>query len=482
MVSSLGVGSGLDLQSLVNQLIAAERQPALGRLNVKEARFQARLSAFGNLKSTASKVDDALQSLRNIVAQRTARTTNGDGIVNVTAGEAAVPGGYLIQSQQLASSHGLASVALASADTVVGAGTLTIERGATDYDPDTDTYTSFTANGTAALTLEFTDDQTSLADIRDAINNADAGITAAIVTDNEGARLALSSSDTGLDNTMRITVEEPVGGLLDPPPTNTDLDGLSMLAFNGDATNLVQTVAAQDAVATINGLQVTSSTNKFSEAIQGLEFELLSVSADDVNVIVENDDGRVATVLRELIDAYNEFADFAGEAASYNAETQQAGVLFGDSTLRSLRSILRRGISGDNGGVDPNLRSLLDVGIDFDESGKLELDQDQLSAQIDRDFGSVISFLQAAGENLQQSVEGFVSADGLISARTEGLNARIQDIGDQRQALDRRTEVLEKRYTAQFAALDTLLAGLENTSSFLTQQLANLNVNPRNSR
>lgn len=477
MVSSLGVGSGLDLQSLVNQLIAAERQPALGRLNVKEARFQARLSAFGNLKSTASKVDDALQSLRNIAAQRTARTTNGDGILNVTAGEAAVPGGYLIQSQQLASSQGLASIALASADTVVGAGTLTIERGTTDYDPDTDTYTSFTANGTAALTLEFTDDQTTLADIRDAINTADAGITAAIVTDNEGTRLALSSSDTGLDNTIRITVEEP-----DPSPTNIDLDGLSMLAFNGDATNLVQTVAAQDAVATINGLQVTSSTNKFSEAIQGLEFELISVSEDDINVIVENDDGRVATVLRELIDAYNEFADFASDAASYNAETQQAGVLFGDSTLRSLRSVLRRGISGDNGGVDPNLRSLLDVGIDFDESGKLELDQDQLSAQIDRDFGSVISFLQAAGESLQQSVEGFVAADGLISARTEGLNARIQDIGDQRQALDRRTEVLEKRYTAQFAALDTLLAGLESTSNFLTQQLANLNVNPRNSR
>ena len=145
-----------------------------------------------------------------------------------------------------------------------------------------------------------------------------------------------------------------------------------------------------------------------------------------------------------------------------------------------MSSVLRRGISGDNGGIDPALRSLLDVGLDFDGAGKLELGQEQLTARVDDDFSGVIEFLQTAGENLQAAVTGFVEADGLIAARTEGLQARIEDIGDQRVALDRRTEILEKRFTAQFAALDTLLAGLESTSSFLDQQLTNLDVRVRN--
>ena len=330
MISSLGVGSGLDLQSLVNQLVAAERQPALTRLNIKEAGFQSRLSAFGTLKATASRVDDALDALKSITEKYTAKAVNGEGVLDATAGEGAVPGAYVIRSQELASAQGLASIAFASADTVIGAGKLMISRGTTDYDPDTDTYNTFTSNGSPPVEIEFTDDQTTLADIRDAINAADAGVSAVLVTDDAGTRLALSSGETGLANSIRIQVEEPEGGLLDPPPTNTDLNGLSVLAFNGNATNLEQTIAARDATATVNGLTVSSATNTFDGAIQGLTFELLTTSDEDVTVVVENDDGSVATVIREFIDAYNEFADFTAAAASYNPETQEAGVLFGD--------------------------------------------------------------------------------------------------------------------------------------------------------
>ncbi len=478
MVSSLGIGSGLDLQSLVNQLVAAERQPALTRLTIKEAGFQSQLSAFGSLKSTASSLDDALESLQGVALKKLAKVVNGEGILTASADETAVSGSYTIRSEQLASSQGFATTALATEESVVGEGTLIIQRGQTGYNPDTDTFLSFVSSGDPAIEIDFTDPNTTLADVRDAINASEAGISAAIVNDDSGARLALSSTETGEENTFRIEVEEP-GGI---PANNIDTVGLSMFAFNESATNLQQTVAARDAIASVNGLQITSSTNSFDNSIQGLSFELLSASEDDVTVTVGNDTGSVATQLRGYIDAYNEFVDFTKSVANYNPETQEAGILFGDATLRSLGTLLRRGISTGLGDGGSPLQSLLDVGLDFDGEGKLELDQEELDAAIESDFDAVIELVQKAGENLQTSVSSFVDSEGLIDARTEGLQARIQDIGDQRVALDRRTEVLERRFTNQFAALDTLLAGLENTSSFLSQQLSNLNVNSGNNR
>jgi flagellar hook-associated protein 2 len=461
-ISSLGVGSGLDIAGLVQQLLAAERAPVQSRLDRKEAFAQAQLSAYGTLKSNLTALDEALDALTGAGNGRTATSSNED-IIAATASSGAVPGRYAVKVSQLAAAHALASPSYTSPSATVGIGTLTIEFGTTVYDPDTDTYTSFTPGSAGARTLTIDSSNNTVEGIRDAINEADIGVNAVVVNDGTGYRLLLSSA-SGANNSMRITVSNDAGS------------GLQDLAFNGTTRNVEQTVAASDALLTINGLDVSSASNDVGDVIDGVSFGLKAETTDEVFITVDNDRAASSEGMDQFVAAFNTLLEQVRELTKFNPDTGEGAILAGDGTARSIASQLRSALLTPVDSGDDAYRYLVNIGIKTASSGKLEVDESKLSDALDADFGAVSTVLGGAATALQDLIASFTESEGLIDARTDGLNARIDDIGDQRIRLDDRMVAVEARLMKQFTALDSLLAQLQNTSSYLAQQLANIPV------
>ncbi|MCP4409091.1 MAG: flagellar filament capping protein FliD [Gammaproteobacteria bacterium] len=462
-ISSLGIGSGLDLSSLVEQLVAAERAPTENRLNFKEANLQAELSAFGTLKSTLASIQGSLETLTDVSAGRTATSTD-EAVVSVSADTTATEGHYDVQVSQLAATHSLASQAYSDPSDAVGTGTLTISFGTTDYDTGTDTYNGFTANSEkTALELTIDTNNNTLEGIRDAINAAESDVNAVVVNDGSGHRLLLNSNDSGAVNSLQVTV------------TNDSGSGLANLAFDGTATNLQQTAAAMDAQFTVNGLAISADSNSIGDAIPGVTLTLNGTNdPDTVSLDVVQDNSPVRNALDGFIRDYNALADQLKLFTGYDADTQSGGVLVGDSMTRGLERQLRDGLIDALGEASDPFRYLVDIGVTTDDRGRLSLDSEAFEAAIDQNFEGVVGLLQGFGGILDETVSGFLGTGGAIEGRTQGIQSRIDDIGDQRQVLNRRVAALEARFVKQFSALDILLGQLQNTSNFLAQQLENL--------
>ena len=384
-ITASGIGSGLDVDSLVGQLVASERAPADSRLNRSEALLQAKLSAFGSLKSALSTFQSSLSSLLNLTTFQARTATVSDAkILTVSAGTEAAAGSYNIEVSQLARAHSLASGVYSATTAVVGAGELTFRFGTTDYDVDTDTYSGFAVNAAkteAKVTIDSTNN--TLAGIRDAINAANVGVSATIVNDGVGFRLLLSSGDTGAKNSLEVSV------------TESGAAGLGQLAFNATATNLTQTVAAQDAQLTINGLSVSSASNTVSSAIADVNLTLLSTTAGaPVSVGVAQDKATVKNAINGFVTSYNSFISTVNSISGYNADTQQGGILLGDATLRSITSRVRSELNAAIGG-SATLQRLADIGVTTAVDGKLSVDSAALDKVLSDNFNALAGLFTA---------------------------------------------------------------------------------------
>lgn len=470
MITSLGAGSGLDLGQLVDQLVAAERQPPLDRLNIREAGLQAKISAFASLQGAADKLRTALDSLKELDPGRSAAVSGAVASLSASASDTAALGTYSIAVDQLAQAHSLNSGAYANSSTVVGGGTLTITLGTTDYVSGTDTYNSFTPNPELSSVAIDVGPNATVAELRDAINAADAGVSAILVADATGQRLLLSSAETGSNQSLEIQV-------LDDDGNPTDGAGLSAFAFNSAATNLQQTVAASEAILTVNGLQISSHSNQSIEAIEGLTLDLLSVTTDQNAVIkVQERTNSVHAGLDEFVGAYNELVDLVSELARFDPDTGQTGTLFSDTTLRAMTRDIRVALSTQVAGAPDGINSLIELGIDTDDNGRLSVDRDRLNAALDVDFGAAVAAINSAGKDYLGVIDQYTGSNGLIGLRRDGAQDRLDRIAEDREQLDRRMGSFEQRVTRRFANLDTLLSNLQSTSQFISTQLASLNI------
>jgi flagellar hook-associated protein 2 len=442
-IAALGIGSGLDLNALVDQLVAAERKPREDRLNRREAEIEARLSAFGSIRGGLSALETALGKLASIQQGRTA-TSSDSTRLGVSARADAVPGNYSIQVNQLATAQTLASAGFDDADGPVGTGTLTLRVG----------------EPVPAVDVVIDEGNNSLRGIRDAINRADAGVQASIVNDGSGARLVLSSNRTGAENTISVEVAE-----------------LRRSRASRQA-NLTQTMAPQDAEAVINGLTVTSPSNSLDQTLDGLTLDLKGTTeaGSPITVTVGQDRDAVRSALNEFVKAYNGVVETARDLTRYDPETREGSVLLGDSTLRAIRGRLVQGLQQVGGGVDAAFTSLANLGVNSDRNGMLSLDSAALDRALDQDFQGVISLVNEVSGGLRDTVQGFTQSGGLLDARTDGLRTRMRDIGRQREMLEARMEQFEARTVRQFGAMDSLVGQLQNTSRFLDQQLGALNA------
>lgn len=450
-ITAAGIGSGLDIESLVSQLVAAEGQPAINRLDSQEAKLQANLSAFGSLKSALSNFQTAVQSLQtdSSFQGRKASSSNNE-LFTASASTQATQGQYDIEIEQLAQAAKLTSNSgdFAEASDVVGTGTLTINFGSESF----------------SLTID--ESNNTLAGIRSAINNAEdnPGVTATIVSSDNGPRLVLSSDNLGSSNAITTVATDNDAG-----------DGNDLARLNALENN-VNSEAAKDAVIYVDGQKVTRNSNSFSDVIDGVTLSLAKAEVGTVEKLtISRDESATKTKINSFIKAYNALATTTGQLSSYNADTGAAGQLLGDSTLRSVQSQIRQAITSSVSGLD--FGTLAEIGITTDENNNLVLDEEKLDQVLATDYASVSGLFSSetgVANKLNTILEGFVGSEGLLNTRTDGIESSIGRIDDQREQLAVRLESVEARYRAQFTAMDILVGQLQGIGDFLTQQLASL--------
>ncbi|MFN2329081.1 MAG: flagellar filament capping protein FliD [Chromatocurvus sp.] len=443
-ISSLGAGSGLDLDSLVQRLVAAERQPTETRLDRNEARFQSQLSAIGTVKGALSALRDASQSLGGGSGLDARTVTSSDPeVFTASAAPGLAPSSFGIEVVSLASANKVASDPVATADTQVGSGTLTLSVGDNSFSIDVD------------------EGAGSLADIRDAINRApgNTSVSAAVLNEDGGSRLILTARNTGAANSIAIAATGGDGGL-SALTTTTELQ------------------AASDAVVNVDTFTFSSPSNRVDGIIEGLTLDLVKADPGNVQTVTIAEDRSAAVdKVRGLVERLNALTSATGRVASYDADTGEAGPLLGDATLRGINSRVQQILGAQVGAAGPAFNSLPALGITTNEAGLLELNESALNRALDESPNVLTTVL--GGENgiatrLGSYLGDVLGSNSLIANREQGLRTSLDAIGDQREALDRRIESVEARFISQFSALDGLVAQLSQTGDFLQQQLSNL--------
>jgi flagellar hook-associated protein 2 len=482
-ISSLGVGSGLDSNTIVSKLVALERQP-ITDLQTAATKIQAKISAFGQIQSAASTLHDAAQKLANpAIWSSTTSTSSDSNAVSFTTDTGAAVGNYTVSVTALAAPQSVVTnTALTSTTSTLGSGTLTIDLGTWSGNA----FTAKTGTSSINVNIDATD---TLEDIRDKINGAGAGVMASIVNDSSGARLAISSSTTGAGNGFRITTSDSDGN-------NTDDAGLSALAYdpaNSTAgTKLTRTAA--DAAATINGVDVTSSTNKFSDVLTGISFtvgKLTTTTSKDVppvvtdspvNVQVSQDNDTISKAINDFATSYSALAKLLSDDTKYDDSTKTAGPLQADSTAVSIMNQFRA-LIGSSTPASSKYQTLSSIGLTIQTGGTLTVDSTKLTNALGNlsDVKKLFSNADLSNSandgiatKLRTLTDDLMGFDGALTTRTAGLNQSVADNQKQQDALDARATLYENRLKAQYSALDTTMANLNGTSSYVTQMITQL--------
>ncbi len=419
LISSPGIGSGLNVNSIVAKLVAAEGQPVTAHLNQEEAQLQGKISALGSFKGALSSLQSSLSNLVTTSSfQQRSASSSDTSILGISANSTAAAGNYSIAVNTLAQTQKLASAAYADTTTSITGGvggTLTFRFGT--YDSTANTFTVNTKTPTQTVTINAAD--SSLSGIRDAINAANISVTASIINDGTGNRLSIVSKNSGAANSMQLTVTDGDG-------TNTNTTGLSALAYDptaavGSGKNLTQTVAAQDASLTIDGLAIISPTNTLSAAIQGVTLTLASAApGTTVTAAVSRDTASIKTAVNSFVSSYNKYMSTVNSLSSYDVKTRKAGPLLGDATLRTVTSQVSRVLSSAVSGLSAGAyQSLGDLGISLQNDGTLVLDSSKLDAALSANPDAVAKVFAAS----------VTASDSLINATAMGPTAQTGNYG-----------------------------------------------------
>ena len=366
-ISSIGIGSGLDVESVITQLVALERTPVT-QLQKEATSLQTKLSTYGKLQSGMAALRDAASALtRASTWGATTGSSSDAAAVTVTTSSSTLPGSYAIEVQRLASVQSNATGVYASADSLVGEGTLRIELGSWSADQS-----SFSPKaGATAVDITVGPPAESLAQLRDKINASNSGVVASVLTDASGARLVLRSAATGEMNGFRI-------GVTDTDGNNSDGLGLSALAFDPSAgiLTMAQALAAANAAATLNGLAISSDSNTLSNVLDGMTMTLGKVTTAPVLAEAKPDTASIRKAMDSFVTAYNDLNKLVAEQTKYDAASKTAGVLQGDSAAVAIRTQMRN-LLGSSGGNSTMFSRLADIGFDVQNDGAIKLERDQ---------------------------------------------------------------------------------------------------------
>jgi flagellar hook-associated protein 2 len=442
--SSLGIGAGVDLQSMLTKIMDAERIP-LNMLESKITTTETKISAWGTLKSKLSTLETSSTTLSfESSLQRRSATAADTSIVSANASYNAAVGSYGIEVTQLASAQKSFTNEYA-AGTTFGQGDL-----------------NFTIAGQAKSISLTGQSSYTLEEVANQINENKIGVTATVITTASGSqRMVLSGDSTGTSNAFSLD------------STMTASGGQSSLGSFDTSTVGLARADAQDALMKIDGIDVSSSTNSFSSSITGLTINATKTGSTTLTVATNKDS--IVSSVQSFVDAFNAVVDDIKGNSTYDATTKVGGAFSGDSAARGILSSLNEARTTEPAGVaDSSFKALSDLGISIQSNGKLSLDSAALQEALNENSGDVIKTLNAYGNAFGDVLADFQGSDGIVSNRVNGLTSASAKFADDKEAMELRLELIEKRYRAQFTALDTLVSSMSTTSSYLTQTFAAL--------
>lgn len=435
MISSPGIGSGLDVQSIVRQLMAVESQP-LQNLQKSRSSLDAQLSAYGQFRSALSSFGSALDDLKSIDAfQKFSVASTNEDAVSAVANSSAAVGTLDVQVNRLAQAHKMGSLAVPDKDTATLGGI--------------GDQMTITVGGTA-VTLDV--GGMTLQQIRDQINGADAGVTATIISESESShRLVLTSTETGSAQAIDLQSTGSLG---------TDL-GMSTI-------NNVASLAELDAEIVIdNTYTITRGSNSISDAIDGLTLTLKQETATAATLNIARDTEAVGGSVQAFVDAYNALQSTMGDLRGKELKN--------DSVLRSIEGRIRDVLNTPPSGLTGSFSYLSQIGVSIQRDGTMKLDTNALEDAIATDFQGVSEVLADDDQGYLFRLDGaltdILAIDGLIDGREDAIKANQKTMDSRIESMEYRLQLVEKRYRAQFSALDVMLGQMQQTSAYLTQQL-----------
>jgi flagellar hook-associated protein 2 len=443
ILSSAGIGSGLNVDSIVTALVNAQKSGPQAQITNKATQTNALLTGLTSLNAGLTSLQSALSALTQTSTFSSYDAVLADTSIGTTSTLSnARPGSYALDVTQLATAQKRSSDAY-STTAAIGSGTLTLGVGSNSMN----------------LAVSSTD---TLSDIADNINSAsnNPGVTATVIYGTSGAQLLLSSSKTGVANGFTVSANA------------SSSSGLSALASKLGTAGSSE---AQDAKLSLDGIAVTSASNSVSGALDGVTVNLAQTGS--TTLTVSQDTSAATTAVQAFVDAYNSYNTTVGTLSSYDTTTGTAGVLLGDTTLTSVQRQIANVISSQVSGN--SIGTLASLGITRSADGSLALDSSKLSSALSANPNAVQDLFAGSdgyATRLNTALDSFTSSSGIIATREQSLNDSLTKLNTQQTQLDARMATYQKQLQDQYTALDTMMSSLNNTSSYLTTALAQLNA------
>jgi len=462
LISNIGLGSGLDISSMVRQLVDAERAGPSLVLNRREAKAKSQISAVGQVKSAFDQLQTAVNRLKNgnLFDARRVESKEKDFLdATVAPGKTPATGRYQIEIESLAAPQKLQSAAsaVAEAGTHVGEGTLRFTVGSASFD---------VVLGPGSNTIY---------NLASAINTAAGGkLQAAVVRGDDGFILSLTSGKNGSEGA--ISVAQTAGG-----------SSLQAFTFDPDGIDpaaMSETTPPSDAVVYIDGVKRTSSSNTLGDAIDGVNLTLKQAEVGKTfDLVISEDSTPARQAIEGMVTAYNNTLKVLRDVSAYNPDTNVGAPLNGDTLVRGATTQLRNLVSSAFGAA---AQGNIKLGIDSSVDGSLTFKTADFLQSLDAAPDALKGIFAGEDSVLTGGIASYLASvlgtEGSLTRRSDGLDAIIKSTARDREVLDRRMLGVEERYRKQFIALDGLLGKLNNTSQYLSQQLAGISSMNNNRR
>ncbi|MBM3073183.1 flagellar filament capping protein FliD [Enterobacter sp. RHBSTW-00994] len=469
-ISSLGVGSGLDLQTLYTNLETAEKTK-LTTITNQQTSYNAQLSAFSKLQSAMQTLNTATAALAKKDTWNATAVGSTNTSFTATTATGATVGDYTVQVKALAKAQVLTSASQASATTQLGATT-----------GGSRTITISQEGTTKPLTVTLSDSDTSLNGIASAINKANGNVTATVVKAKEGDyTLMLTSKTSGTTNDMTVSVSG-----------DNTLQGIIGYDSSTHTGAMNQQTASQNAQVVINDITIERSTNTITDALPGITLSLKNQSSSTENLQITRAADATQKAVTDWVTAYNALQSTITSVTKYvkvdAGEDQSAnnGALLGDSTVRSVQSQLRGLLTEVQSGSYAILAQLgvtQDTTMGADGSlGNLKVDSTKLTKALTDNPEAVQAYFTGDGKTtglatqmgntLTTMLSTTAGKEGIIKNATDGINTTLKTLDQRYDAMEASIEATMARYKTQFTNLDTLMSKMNNTSTYLKQQFS----------
>ncbi|NHB96541.1 flagellar filament capping protein FliD [Photorhabdus stackebrandtii] len=475
-ISSLGAGSGMDLGSIIDKLQAAE-QKRLEPLTQQQTSYKGKLTAFGTLKSSLEKLETASESLKKFDKLNTTTASEKHEAFTASTDSKASPGNYSIEVKQLAQAQSLQTKKVDDLKTQMGE---SLGKGKTR------TITITQPGEKKPMKIELTDEQTSIIELRDAINKQEGNVNASLFKAKDGENyLILTAKKAGTESIMTIKVEgdDKLGQFLNYTPGTDGAKGTG---------GLTQTVDAKNALLTINKIEIERQTNHITDAPEGVKLDLKKTTHDKDKpgehkpelLVVSRDIEPTKEAIKNWVDAYNELQTTFDSLTKFKPVKQgeepskDNGALLGDSTLRGIQNQLRSQVFSFQAVND--IQTLNKLGIKQKIDGKLEIDKEKLEKNLKEKPANVKAFFMGDGKETGFATQthkllknALDSHEGTLVTATNGINKRLKTLEKQVDRTQININETIERYKRQFSQLDKIVTSLKQTGNFLLQQMKN---------